>query len=421
MSKANKAYSLFNPILFAGCLILLVGFAIRASFGVFQIPIQEDFGWMRVEFSLAIAIQNLSWGIGEPFFNIISEKYGTRKAILLGIVFYAAGLLLSSFAVNPETHQMLAILIGFGFSGMGFGVILSVVGRSTSDKHRSLALGIATSAGSLGQITGPPLIEKLLQQMPWNHVFMVAAAAILLTTLLLPWIRSDSPVTKDTNDIKMSKVLGYALKDPTFAMIFLGFFSCGFQIAFITAHFPAYIAEMCSAIPQNSVLRSMGIASTSALGAFSIAIIGTANLVGAITAGALGSRFRKKSLLSLIYTGRTIAAAAFIMTPMTPDSVVIFSIVMGSLWLATVPLTSGLVGHIYGLKFMGTLYGLVFFSHQLGGFLGVWLGGYFYDQFGNYDLVWWVGIGVGAFSAIIHFPVREKPMIMPMPPPLKEA
>ena len=165
----------------------------------------------------------------------------------------------------------------------------------------------------------------------------------------------------------------------------------------------------------------MGIASTSSLGAFSIAIIGTANLVGTITAGALGSRFSKKSLLSLIYLGRTIAAALFIMIPMTPDSVVIFSIVMGSLWLATVPLTSGLVGHIYGMKFMGTLYGIVFFSHQLGGFLGVWLGGLFYDQFGNYDLVWWVGIGVGAFSAIIHLPVREKPMVMDVSSQLKTA
>ena len=250
---------------------------------------------------------------------------------------------------------------------------------------------------------------------------MVLAVIVMASMVLLPMIKSKPPTAMQGNDLSMSEVLGKALKDPSFAMIFLGFFSCGFQIAFITAHFPAYIAEMCSAIPQNSVLRSMGIASTSSLGAFSIAIIGTANLVGTITAGALGSRFSKKYLLSLIYLGRTIAAALFIMIPMTPDSVVIFSIVMGSLWLATVPLTSGLVGHIYGMKFMGTLYGIVFFSHQLGGFLGVWLGGLFYDQFGNYDLVWWVGIGVGAFSAIIHLPVREKPMVMDVSSQLKTA
>ncbi len=421
MTEENHQSLLFNPVLIAGSLILIVGFAIRASFGVFQIPIEEEFGWLRADFSLAIAIQNLAWGIGQPLFSMIAEKYGDRKAIFLGSVLYAVGLILSSYAITPLAHQFLEILIGFGIAGMGFGVILAVIGRTTSEKHRSLALGIATSAGSLGQIIGPPVIEKLLQQMPWQEVFMVLAVIVMASMVLLPMIKSKPPTAMQGNDLSMSEVLGKALKDPSFAMIFLGFFSCGFQIAFITAHFPAYIAEMCSAIPQNSVLRSMGIASTSSLGAFSIAIIGTANLVGTITAGALGSRFSKKSLLSLIYLGRTIAAALFIMIPMTPDSVVIFSIVMGSLWLATVPLTSGLVGHIYGMKFMGTLYGIVFFSHQLGGFLGVWLGGLFYDQFGNYDLVWWVGIGVGAFSAIIHLPVREKPMVMDVSSQLKTA
>ncbi|MCH2290240.1 MAG: MFS transporter [SAR324 cluster bacterium] len=421
MTEENHQSLLFNPVLIAGSLILIVGFAIRASFGVFQIPIEEEFGWLRADFSLAIAIQNLAWGIGQPLFSMIAEKYGDRKAIFLGSVLYAVGLILSSYAVTPLAHQFLEILIGFGIAGMGFGVILAVIGRTTSEKHRSLALGIATSAGSLGQIIGPPVIEKLLQQMPWQEVFMVLAVIVMASMVLLPMIKSKPPTAMQGNDLSMSEVLGKALKDPSFAMIFLGFFSCGFQIAFITAHFPAYIAEMCSAIPQNSVLRSMGIASTSSLGAFSIAIIGTANLVGTITAGALGSRFSKKFLLSLIYLGRTIAAALFIMIPMTPDSVVIFSIVMGSLWLATVPLTSGLVGHIYGMKFMGTLYGIVFFSHQLGGFLGVWLGGLFYDQFGNYDLVWWVGIGVGAFSAIIHLPVREKPMVMNVSSQLKTA
>ena len=421
MTEENHQSLLFNPVLIAGSLILIVGFAIRASFGVFQIPIEEEFGWLRADFSLAIAIQNLAWGIGQPLFSMIAEKYGDRKAIFLGSVLYAVGLILSSYAVTPLAHQFFGILIGFGIAGMGFGVILAVIGRTTSEKNRSLALGIATSAGSLGQIIGPPVIEKLLQQMPWQEVFMVLAVIVMASMVLLPMIKSKPPTAMQGNDLSMSEVLGKALKDPSFAMIFLGFFSCGFQIAFITAHFPAYIAEMCSAIPQNSVLRSMGIASTSSLGAFSIAIIGTANLVGTITAGALGSRFPKKSLLSLIYLGRTIAAALFIMIPMTPDSVVIFSIVMGSLWLATVPLTSGLVGHIYGMKFMGTLYGIVFFSHQLGGFLGVWLGGLFYDQFGNYDLVWWVGIGVGAFSAIIHLPVREKPMVMDVSSQLKTA
>ena len=417
----DKSTRLFTPVLISGCLILLAGFSVRNSFGVFQIPIAENFGWLRAEFSLAIAIQNLAWGVGEPIFGSLAARFGDRKAIILGALCYAMGLVLSSVSVSPEAHQLLGILVGFGTAGLGFGVILSVVGRTTDPENRSLALGIATAAGSAGQIIGPPLAEYLLRQMVWSQVFLIFAVAIMAVLLSLPFIRSERISSRSELEESMSKVFAKALRDPSYGMIFLGFFSCGFQLAFITAHFPAYIAEMCTAIPQNSVLRSMGVVSTSALGAFSIAIIGMANLVGTITAGVLGKHFTKKYLLSLIYTGRTIAAAAFIMTPMTPDSVVIFSIVMGALWLATIPLTSGLVAHIYGLRYMGTLFGVVFFSHQLGGFLGVWLGGVFYDQFGSYDLVWWVGVGVGAFSAVIHLPVRETPLELDVSSRLKEA
>ncbi len=408
-SKPNSA--LFTPVLIAGSLILMMGFSIRASFGVFQIPIAEQFDWLRIEFSLAIAIQNLAWGIGQPLFSALAEKFGDRLAIILGSFVYALGLVLSSFAVTPEAHQFLEIFVGFGVAGTGFGVILAVIGRSTAEEHRSLALGIATAAGSAGQIIGPPVADALLQQMNWSSVFLIFAAAIIAVLLVLPFMKGEPADISHEMDESFGEVLSKALRDPTYSMIFLGFFSCGFQLAFVTAHFPAFITEVCSAIPPNSVIRSLGVNSTSALGAFSIAIIGAANIVGAITAGALGKKWPKKYLLSGIYTGRTIAAAAFIMLPMTPTTVVVFSIVMGSLWLATVPLTSGLIAHIYGLRYMGTLYGIVFFSHQLGSFLGVWLGGEMYDQFGSYDLVWWVGVGVGAFSAVIHLPVREAPKL----------
>ena len=408
-SKPNSA--LFTPVLIAGSLILMMGFSIRASFGVFQIPIAEQFDWLRIEFSLAIAIQNLAWGIGQPLFSALAEKFGDRLAIILGSFVYALGLVLSSFAVTPEAHQFLEILVGFGVAGTGFGVILAVIGRSTAEEHRSLALGIATAAGSAGQIIGPPVADALLQQMNWSSVFLIFAAAIIAVLLVLPFMKGEPADISHEMDESFGEVLSKALRDPTYSMIFLGFFSCGFQLAFVTAHFPAFITEVCSAIPPNSVIRSLGVNSTSALGAFSIAIIGAANIVGAITAGALGKKWPKKYLLSGIYTGRTIAAAAFIMLPMTPTTVVVFSIVMGSLWLATVPLTSGLIAHIYGLRYMGTLYGIVFFSHQLGSFFGVWLGGEMYDQFGSYDLVWWVGVGVGAFSAVIHLPVREAPKL----------
>ena len=401
--------NLFTPILIAGSLILLLGFAIRSTFGLFQIPIAEEFLWARSEFSLAIAIQNLAWGIGTPIFSAFAEKYGDRKAITIGLILYALGVFISSTASSPEAHQFLNVLIGFGIAGSGFGPILGVIGRSASPEKRSLALGIATAAGSAGQVIGPPFAAILLSIMPWSSVFEVFAIISILTIILVPILKSDSSNISKQNDEKMSKVLIEASKDPTYIMLFLGFFSCGFQLAFITAHFPAFIAESSSPIIQGSII-SFVCSSVEGLGALSIALIGLFNIVGSVLAGALGKDYTKKYLLAIIYTGRTIAAILFIISPITPLSVVIFSIVMGSLWLATVPLTAGLIGYIYGLKYMGTLYGIVFLSHQIGSFVGVWLGGWFYDLYGSYTIVWWVGIGVGAFSAIIHLPVKEIPL-----------
>lgn len=411
ISKSTTIHTnaLFTPVLIAGCIIILISFAIRSSFGVFQIPISNDFGWLRADFSFAIAIQNLFWGFGQPIFSAIAEKYGDRKAIIAGALCYAAGLILSSFAITPGQHQLLEMLVGFGIAGTGFGVILAVVGRASSEKYRSLSLGIATAAGSAGQIVGPLFAQALLQQMPWQSVFLVFAVCILLSLFVLGFMKVPPPEKIVTQDEAMGTVLKRAFKDPTFAFIFLGFFSCGYQLAFITAHFPAFISEMCSAISPDSILKSLGITTTSSLGAAAIAIIGVFNIGGTILAGWLGSKYSRKYLLASIYLLRTLVAAAFILNPITPQTVVLFSILMGALWLATVPLTSGLIAQIYGLRYMGTLYGLVFFSHQLGGFLGVWLGGTLYDLFGNYNLVWWIGVGVGGFSAIIQLPIDERP------------
>lgn len=408
MSK-NINPTIFTPVLIGGSLILLISFAIRSTFGLFQIPIAEQFLWARSEFSMAIAIQNLAWGIGTPIFSAFAEKFGDRKAITIGLILYALGIFISSTASSPEAHQFLNILIGFGIAGSGFGPILAVVGRTASAEKRSLALGITTAAGSAGQVVGPPFAALLLSIMPWSSVFVVFAIISILTIVIVPLLKSTPKITKKEVEENLSDALKDAFKDPTYIMLFLGFFSCGFQLAFITAHFPAFIAEASSPIIQGSLI-SIVCNSIASLGALSIALIGLFNIVGSIAAGAMGKHFTKKYLLSIIYTGRTIAAIAFIMLPITPTSVVVFSIVMGSLWLATVPLTSGIIGYIYGLKFMGTLYGIVFLSHQIGSFVGVWLGGLFYDIYGSYDLVWWVGIGVGAFSAIIHLPVKEIPL-----------
>ncbi|PPB80304.1 putative MFS family arabinose efflux permease [Albidovulum inexpectatum] len=399
---------IFTPVLISGCIVIMIGFAIRASFGVFQIPIAQEFGWPRAEFSLAIAIQNLAWGFGQPLFGALAERFGDRRAIVLGALCYAAGLVLSAGATTPIQHQLLEILVGFGIAGTGFGVILAVVGRAASPETRSLSLGIATAAGSAGQVFGAPLAEALLTQFPWQTVFLIFAGMILAALAVLPMMRSPAPATRAELEESMGAVLMKAARDPSFTLIFLGFFSCGYQLAFITAHFPAFVTEMCGAIDPSGTLASLGVTSTSALGAVAISLIGLANIVGTITAGWLGRYYSRKYLLAAIYAGRTIAAAAFIMLPMTPTSVIVFSVVMGALWLATVPLTSGLVAHIYGLRYMGTLYGIVFLSHQIGSFVGVWLGGRMYDAYGSYTAVWWIGVAVGAFSAVVHLPVRER-------------
>jgi MFS family permease len=399
---------LFTPVLIVGCIIIMVSFAVRASFGVFQIPIAEEFSWLRAEFSLAIAIQNLAWGVGQPIFGALAEKIGDRRAIIIGSIVYAVGLVLSANSTTPIEHQSYAWLVGFGIAGTGFGVILAVVGRASSDENRSMSLAIATAAGSAGQVFGAPVAEWMLTFMSWQAVFVAFAVTILAMILLLPLMRAPAIASRTELEESLGEILTKAFRDPTYTLIFLGFFSCGYQLAFITAHFPAFVTEMCGPILPGGVLHNIGITSTSALGAVAISLIGLANIAGTLLAGWAGKHFPKKYLLAGIYTGRTIAAALFIIYPITPATVIVFSIVMGSLWLATVPLTSGLVAHIYGLRYMGTLYGIVFFSHQLGSFVGVWLGGRMYDAFGSYTAVWWIGVAVGAFSAIVHLPIRER-------------
>ncbi|DAC12096.1 MAG TPA: MFS transporter [Candidatus Poseidoniales archaeon] len=404
---------LFTPVLAVGCIIVLVGFAIRASFGVFQIPIQEEYGWARAEFSLAIAIQNLAWGFGAPFFGAFAEKMGDRRAIVLGSILYALGLVLTTEANTALSIQLYEILVGFGIAGTGFGVILAVVGRASAPEHRAMSLAIATAAGSAGQIVGPMVAVLLLESMSWQSIFIIFAASILAVLLLLPFMTSPDHAAKEEIEESLGEILRIAMKDPSYMMIFVGFFSCGYQLAFITAHFPALITEMSAPVEPIGWCGDLGIETTAALGGFAISVIGAANIIGTLMAGWAGKRFGKKWLLSGIYAGRSIAAAWFILTPITANTVLIFSFAMGFLWLATVPLTSGLVAHIYGLRYMATLYGIVFFSHQMGSFVGVYLGGVLYDVYGSYTIVWWIGIAVGVFSSLIHLPVREESRLAP--------
>ena len=409
----SKEKPLITPVLLAGCFIILVGFSIRASYGVFQIPIANEFGWPRAEFSLAIAIQNLAWGFGSPFFGAMAERMGDRKAIILGAILYALGLVLSAGATTPLEHQIYEILVGFGIAGTGFGVILAVIGRASSDDNRQMSLSIATASGSAGQIIGPPAAIALLSLMEWQMVFIVFAASILSVLVLLPFMKVPEMATKDEIEESLGDILKLASRDPSFAMIFIGFFACGYQLAFITAHFPALVTEMSAPVESYGWCGDLGITTTAALGGLSISVIGFANIIGTLVAGWAGKKYKKKWLLSGIYAGRSIVSAWFILTPITANTVLIFSFALGFLWLATVPLTSGLVAHIYGLKYMATLYGIVFFSHQLGSFVGVWLGGVLYDDYGTYTFVWWVGIAIGIVSAIIHLPIKEEKKILP--------
>ena len=407
----NYKSSLITPVLLAGSLIIIITFGIRGSFGVFQIPIENEFQWLRVEFSLAIAIQNLGWGIGAPIFGALGEKFGDKKMIVAGAFCYVIGLVLSTYAQNPLTHQFLELIIGFGIAGTGLGMILAVVGRASSEKNRSMALGIVTAAGSFGQMFGAPIAQALLNFYSWQQVFIIFALTIILVMSVVPFLKDAPMVTKKEVEISLTKVLSNAFKDPTFSMIFFGFFACGYQLAFLTAHFPAMVTEMCSAITPSSALHFLGVSTTSSLGALAIGLIAFSNIFGTIYAGWLGQKFPKKYLLAGVYALRALIGLIFILLPITPVTVILFSLFMGSLWLATVPLTSGLIAHIYGLRYMGTLYGLVFFSHQIGSFLGVWMGGRLYDATGDYTLVWWIGIGVSVFSTLIHIPIKEQRLL----------
>ncbi|MDC3141242.1 MFS transporter [Alphaproteobacteria bacterium] len=404
----NYKSSLITPVLLAGSLIIIITFGIRGSFGVFQIPIENEFQWLRVEFSLAIAIQNLGWGIGAPIFGALGEKFGDKKMIVAGAFCYVIGLVLSTYAQNPLTHQFLELIIGFGIAGTGLGMILAVVGRASSEKNRSMALGIVTAAGSFGQMFGAPIAQALLNFYSWQQVFIIFALTIVLVMSVVPFLKDAPIATKKEVEVSLTKVLSNAFKDPTFSMIFFGFFACGYQLAFLTAHFPAMVTEMCSAISASSALHFIGVSTTSSLGALAIGLIAFSNIFGTIYAGWLGQKFPKKYLLAGVYALRALIGLIFILLPITPVTVILFSLFMGSLWLATVPLTSGLIAHVYGLRYMGTLYGLVFFSHQIGSFLGVWMGGKLYDATGDYTLVWWIGIGVSIFSTLIHIPIKEQ-------------
>ncbi|MEQ8479387.1 MAG: MFS transporter [Hoeflea sp.] len=404
-SPASASPPLPWLIIIAGCLISLMSFGPRSAMGFFQLPMLVDTGWDRTTFGLAMAIQNLFWGIGQPFFGAIADKFGTWRVLALSAVIYSAGLLMMANAASPVwLHIGGGVLVGLGIASASFGVVLAAFARNVAPEQRSLAFGFGTAAGSAGMFVFAPLSQGLIDALGWSDALVwLGIMMLIIPVLAIPLRGNSSSGSQKQTDVEqsISEALREAFGHRSFVLLVSGFFVCGFQVAFITAHFPAYLGDI-------------GIADSYAV--ISIALIGFFNIIGSLASGVIGQRHSKPVFLALIYIGRSIAVTAFILLPQTPASVVIFAIVMGLLWLSTVPPTNALVAIMFGTRHLGLLGGMVFFSHQVGSFLGVWLGGYLYDIFGSYDPVWWLGVALGLFAAIVHWPIEEKAVDRPAIP-----
>jgi MFS family permease len=397
-------------IVAAGCLIALISFGPRASAGLFQIPMTSQYGWGRDIFSLALAIQNLLWGLGAPFAGALADRFGMVRVLCFGALLYAAGLVMMAYASTPmELHLGAGVLIGFGLSACSFNLILAAFGKLLPEQWRPLAFGAGTAAGSFGQFLFPPIGNILIETLGWQQALIVFAFTLLpvipLSVMLATRGTSQpaaAPGAVAAPSQSIAQALAEAFKHRSYVLLVLGFFTCGFQLAFITVHMPAYLKD--TGLPAW-------------VGGWTLAAIGLANAVGSLGSGWLTARMPKRHLLAWIYFGRAVAIAAFIMLPPSPMTAIAFGIVIGVFWLSTVPPTSALVMLMFGTKYMAMLYGFAFFSHQVGGFLGVLLGGILYEQFGSYNIVWWLSVALGVASALINLPIVEKPVARPAPQP----
>jgi MFS family permease len=401
----------FSPelIVFAGCAIALITFGPRATAGLFQIPMTTEYGWGRDIFGLAIAIQNLLWGVGQPFAGAIADRFGSVRVICVGALLYALGLVVMSQATTPGMlHLGAGVLIGFGLSGCSFNLVLGAFGKLLPEKWRPLAFGAGTAAGSFGQFFYPPIGNILIESLGWHQALVIFAFSVLLVmplSLALATRGAEAGTAAGPRALpnqSIAQALSEAFRHRSYVLLVLGFFTCGFQLAFITVHLPAY-------------LKDAGL--SAAIGGWTLAVIGLSNAVGSLSAGWLSGRMSKRWLLAWIYFGRSVVIAAFILIPASPFSALAFGAAIGLLWLSTVPPTSALVMLMFGTKYMAMLYGFAFFSHQVGGFLGVYLGGVLYETYGSYDAVWWLSIALGIASAALNLPIEERPVERPVAVP----
>ncbi len=371
--------------------------------GFFQLPMITETGFDRATFGLAMAIQNLMWGLGQPIFGALADRFGTWRILLLASILYASGLYLMSGA---DTATMLylsgGVLMGLGIAAGSFGIVLASFARNVAPENRSFVFGVGTAAGSAGMFLFAPYSQALITAYGWSDALVILSAMMLVIPLLAIPLRGNSSSgsnNQQTYQQTARQALVEAFGHQSYLLLIAGFFVCGFQVAFITAHFPAYIADL-GIEPRYAVIG--------------LAMIGFFNIIGSLASGILGQKYPKTYLLSFIYFSRSIAVTVFLLMPKSPTSVVIFSVVMGLLWLSTVAPTNGLVAVMFGTRHLGMLSGTVFLSHQIGSFLGVWLGGKFYDMFGSYDPVWWLGVGLGIFAAIVHWPIKEAAVLRPV-------
>jgi MFS family permease len=389
-------------VIAAGCLIALVGFGARSAYGLLLEPMSSARGWGRETFAFALAIQNLVWGFGVPFASMLADRYGPSRVLAVGAVVYGLGTAGMATTTSGLGLTLFGgLLTGLGIALTSFSIALAAMAKVVDPGRQSLVLGIGTSAGSFGQVIFSPLSQLVIAEYGWDSALFFLAASVLFIVPLAFVLPGNA---ESGSDARIEQGLGEAIVEAArhrgYVLLTLGFFVCGFHVAFITVHFPSYV-------------RDLGLAPQ--VGAYAIAIIGLFNIVGSFLSGLAGQRWPKKNGLVVIYSLRALAIACLLLAAKTPATIYAFAAVMGILWLSTVPLTSGIVAQVFGLRFMATLFGIVFLSHQLGSFLGVWLGGYLYDRTGTYDVVWWTGVALSIVAALLHVPINERPLRRVLP------
>jgi MFS family permease len=390
-------------ILVCGCLIALVGFGPRSTLGLFLTPVTTANGWGRDVFALALALQMLLWGMAQPFVGAIADRFGSVRVMWIGAALYATGLAWMAHATSQGALILSAgFLIGFGLAGTSFTVVIGAFGKLLPPNWRSLSFGVGTAASSFGQFLFSPLAVGLNQTLDWHYTLLVFAAivlAIMPLSLALALPRETESTAQTTPPQSVTQALSEALRHRSYVLLILGYFTCGFQVFFITVHLPAYLVD-----------RGL----SADIGAWTIGLIGLFNIIGSITAGYLGDKVPKRFILATIYFLRSLAILVFISVPASPLTSMIFGAMIGLLWLSTIPPTQALVAVMFGTRWLTMLAGLAFFSHQVGGFLGVWLGGLLYERSGSYDVIWYLTILLGFLAAAVNLPIVEKPVDRPV-------